>query len=136
MTTQITQLEDTLVRDQGRIAARLEQARTEMGATQEAMIKGLQAGHALSTGNVERLLEQEQVTRVWAQVSNLSSTASDTQELKARLEEWMRDTTEQVMAPGRSHSTSLVRTAQMMAEEDGLKSVARIVERIISNVGQ
>lgn len=130
------QLKDTLVRDQARVANYLEQAKIHLGEVQQLVIEGLQAGHQLSVSNVERLLDQEQVVRVWSQVANLTDTATDTANLKARLEEWLRDATEQVMAPGRSRSTSLVSTARMMAEEDGLKSVARVIGRIIDHIGQ
>lgn len=130
------QLKDTLARDQARIANEVEQAKISLGELQQLVIEGLQSGYQLSVGDVERLLDQEQVVRVWSQVGNLTATATDTANLKARLEEWLADATEQVMSPGRSRSTSLVSTARMMAEEDGLKSVARIVSRILGHVGQ
>lgn len=135
MTTQITQLKDTLARDTDRITRQAQRAMDALKELQGAIVEGLTKGYAVSVGNLERLLEQEQVARVWSQVDRLASTASDTQELKARLEEWYRDAVAQAMAPGRSHSTSLVRTAQLMAEEDALKSVARTVAAISENVG-
>ena len=51
--------------------------------------------------------------------------------LLARLQEWLLDATEQVMSPGRSNSTSMVRTAQYQSEERGLKVVARSVQHLI-----
>lgn len=135
MTTQTTQLKDTLARDKDRVAKQAQLAMDRLKELQGAIATGLTEGYNVSVGNLERLLEQEQVARVWSQVANLASTASTTQELKARLEEWYRDAVEQMMEPGRSRSTSLIATAQLMAEEDAKKSVARIVVAISENVG-
>jgi hypothetical protein len=109
-------------------------AQVTLKVHQDNAAQDMISGTALSVNSVERLFLQEQVVRAWRQVASLSATATGVDELVARLREWVADATEQVMSPGRSNSSSLVRTAQLHAEEDGLKHVAHGVVVIVRRV--
>jgi hypothetical protein len=130
MTTQIS----VLNRNQARIENAFNAAVQELQELQTQLSQEMEDGVALSVGTVERIFLQEQVLRNWRQVLQVGMKASTEAQLKTSLQEWLRDAIEQVMGVGRSGSTSLIRTAQLHAEEDGIKTVARIVERIIDGI--
>lgn len=106
-------------------------AADELRAVQQEWVESLQAGYAVSTSQVERLFRLEQEARVWTQVQRAVNRSSD-EALLGELRTWHDDAVEQLLSPTRSQSTSLVRTAQMHAEEDALKTVARDVARVIA----
>jgi hypothetical protein len=122
---------DIFAKAQERIDSEAEAARRVLKDSQVAMIKCMEGGYALQTSSVESIFLQEHLVRAWNQVQALSLTSTDKEELKARLSTWVEDATEQVMAPGRSQSTSFVRTEQMAQETEALKSTARSVSYIV-----
>jgi len=124
----------TLNRMQLRIESAFNAATERLQESQTALAQAMQDGVALSVSTVERIFDEEQVLRNWRQVLQVGMKATTEAELLAGLRTWSEEATEQVMGPGRSHSTSLVRTAQMHAEEDGIRTVVRTVNRIIEHL--
>ena len=116
--------------------ARLTQAHgaaaEELQDLQGRLIKDMEKGYALDASMVERIFAAEQRLRSHRQLAGLGDTATDVEELKGRLQEWVRDATDQLVSPGRSGFTSLVRTEQMMAETEGLKYGVRTADYLIA----
>lgn len=116
---------------------RATQARDSLTETMEQVSTSASQGHLLTASTVERMFEEHYTVRSWNNVIRTVDEAVQTKSLSTltlKLQEWATDATEQLLSPGRSHSTSLVRTAEMEAEEYGMKTVLRAVSQFISLV--
>lgn len=122
-----TQTVDRYELTKARIAQQYSDAAAHLTACQAELIKAMEAGQMLQTSTVERLFLAEQAVRVNRQIVHIADTSTDKTNLLALLRTWMEDAVEQIMSPGYSTSSSLVRTEQMRAEESAIKTVHRTV---------
>ena len=102
--------------------------RLENLSTQSAM------GRIPSAMTIEALYEAHNVARLWNQIISATSKgvqAEDMDQVVQALRTWYDEAQDQIMSPGHSGSTSLVRTAEMIAEMEALKIVARRVTYMI-----
>lgn len=112
----------------------IEKDEADLKIMQGRLADDMTKGYALDTHLVEIIFNLEQQVRNWQAIRTILK--GEHGELSTALNRWLTDAVEQLMRPGRSGSTSLVRTAQMHSEDDGMKRVVRQVQQVTRYLAQ
>lgn len=88
--------------------------------------------YVVGSSTLEALLKAQKSVHYWAQVDRVIESKENDEARIEALREWYSRGVERVLECGRSHSTSLVTSAEMEAEEDEYKRVLAMIKQLLS----
>lgn len=92
--------------------------------------------YVVGSSAMEALISAQHSVHYWAQVTRIVARAESVAGVAEALSEWVTHTTDKLLESGRSSSTSLVRNAITLSEEDELKRVLHHIRGYVSYIGR